>query len=421
MNLLKSLSIYTFANFFNKGLVFVLAIIISYHITEDDSGVLTMLNTYVLLLSVLIGVGSKAALTVKYFKIDQGIFRNYFSALLLTPTLLLLLLLLIGFLFRHQLATWINLPTIWVFYIVLMAFNQIINEMTLTLYRIEDQPRKFAIFNIGQGLTNFGLSLLFIIYLGHSNWEGRAFGIFGSAILFALASFVIYFKQSLLTFKVRKAHIQDALQFGLPIIPHLIGAFVIEYSDNLFLERMMGRSELGLYSYGYKFGMIIQVLATSFLMGFTPYVFSVFKNPDAAIRLRIVRISYAFLLTLMGAVAGLALVSPFIFHWLIDSKFYPGHVYVLWIGIAYFFYASYSLFSMYIHYSGKTYIFSFIAIVNVGVNLILNYVLISHYGTIGAAYATICSYIIVFVITAFIAQRLQPMPWLSKEVFNFVR
>ena len=418
MNLLKSLSIYTFANFFNKGLVFLLAIIITHYITEEDFGVLTMLNTYVLLLSVLIGVGAKAALTVKYFQIDRAVFHNYFSALLLSPVILFLVLLLVGLAFNRPLANLLDLPEIWVYYIIIMAFAQILNDLTLTIYRVQDLPQSFALFNIAQGILNFSLSLLFIISLGHDNWQGRAYGIFGSTVLFNLIGWFVFWRKSLLTSRINTAYIKDALRFGVPLIPHLLGAFVIEYSDNVFLERMMGREELGLYSYGYRFGMIIQVLVTSFSLGFAPYLFESLEKLTQAIRIRIVQISYVFLFGLLAVVFFIGWISPFLFEVFIGADFQQSSRYIFWIGLAYFFFGAYSLFANYIHFSGKTYIFSIIAIINVIVNLGLNYLLIRSHGTIGAAYATILSYILVFVITAIIAHRLYPMPWFSKDIFR---
>ena len=104
---------------------------------------------------------------------------------------------------------------------------------------------------------------------------------------------------------------------------------------------------------------------------------------------------------------------------MIDQKFVTAIPYVFWIALAYFFFGGYSLFANYIHYSGKTYFFSFLAILNIGLNLILNYFLILEYGAMGAAYATLISYIVVAVLTAYIAIRMYPLPWFNSQVFDW--
>ena len=121
----------------------------------------------------------------------------------------------------------------------------------------------------------------------------------------------------------------------------------------------------------------------------------------------------------MIAVFLLTLGSPFIFYWLVDEQLYPATQYIFWIALAYFFFGGYTIFANFIHFSGKTYIFSILAVINVAINLILNYYLIAHYGAIGAAYATIISYLIVFIVTALIATRMYKLPWGNRAVFNW--
>ncbi len=417
MNLLKSFSIYTFATFFNRGMGLLMAPIISFYISQDDNGVLSLLNTFVVLGAGIMGLGTKGVLTVKYFHLEKTVFKKYFSAILIGPVALFVVLMVLLALFERPLAKFVDIPAYWIYYIGVVSLGQVINELCLGLFRVEDNAKFFAFFNVGLAILNFGLSIGIIVGLGLT-WEGRALGILISVILFAVVSFFIFQRRHLMTLRIQKAHVTDALAFGVPLIPHVIGSFAIEYSDKLFLQGMVGQAELGVYDMGYKIGMSIQILVTSFALGFVPYLFSHLKQLTQEKRVEIVRISYLFLAGVLVAVFILGAVSPYIFHWFFDQKFYGGHLYVFWIALGYFFFGCYAMFANYIHYSGKTYIFSILAVVNVGVNLALNYFLIKAYGAIGAAYATIFSFFLVFVITAVIANKLYPMPWFRKEVFD---
>lgn len=417
MQLLKSFSIYTAATFINRGMGFILAPILSFYLSEADVGTLSILNTYILLASILLEMGSKAALSVQYFKLDRKDFPDYFNTALIVPWVFFALVLLVAIGFNQFLVGLVEVPAIWVVLIVIMAMSQMLNEQCLNLYRVEDKARSFAIFNIALSLLNFGISLYLIIGLD-MDWTGRATGMAISYGVFALISLVIFLRKKLFTFRLNKVFLRHVLLFGIPLIPHRLGAFVIEYSDKVFIQKMLTMEELGVYDYGYKIGMSIQILVMAFSLTFMPFLFESLKNLNWQRKVRVVRISYAFAIGLGVAVLVLSLLSPYIFKYLFDEKFYGGYRFVLWVGLGYLFYGGYNIFANYIHYSGKTYIFSLLAIVNVGLNLVLNYYLIHQYKAMGAAYATVISYFITMLITAFIAQRLYPMPWLAKEVWD---
>jgi Na+-driven multidrug efflux pump len=84
------------------------------------------------------------------------------------------------------------------------------------------------------------------------------------------------------------------------------------------------------------------------------------------------------------------------------------------VGLGFFFWGIYLVFSGYIFFLKKNYILALLAIVNVVLNITFNYIFIRSFGAIGAAYATCLSYFIVALIISIWCNRLYPMPW-----FNF--
>ena len=417
MNLLKSFSIYTFAAFFNRGINFLLAPVLTYFLTEEDMGTLALLNSYLIITASFSGIGFKGAVSVRYFQIAKDDFRTYFSSGILGPVFLFGLILLAAILFQNPLSAFLEIKPFWVILIAFLAFSQVLTDLCQTLFRIEDRPTEFAVFSIGMALLNTAVTLALITGFG-LNWQGRVWGWAAGYGIFALIALLVFFRKDLLFNAFKKNQLRNALLFGIPLIPHYLGTFVVEYSDRFFLEEMVGRKELGIYDQGYKIGMSMQLLVMAFSMTYNPFLFDSLKNITEHLRKRIVRISYFFLLGMSLAVLLLFLFSPIIFL-IFDEKFYEGHQYVGWVALGYLFYGCYAVIAGFIHYTGKTYIFTILAIFNVGVNLILNYYLIGAYGPIGAAYATIISYALLFIITFVIANRLNPMPWFSREIWDW--
>lgn len=417
MNLLKSFSIYTFTTFFNRGIGFILTPVLSFFLSPTDIGLLALFNSYILLGTIIIGIGAKAAISVNYFQVEKQDFPFYFSAALTTPLVIFVLLSLLVFGFQGPLAAFMELPREWMLPMVAIAFFQVINEICLTLFRVTDKAFLFARFSIGLTVANILITLLLIIGLQY-DWQGRALGMLGSYFLFAGVSLYLFTSRHLFRAQIKKEFLQKALVFGVPLIPHLLGTFAIEYSDRYFIQKIEGPEQLGIYDMGYKIGMSIQILVTAFSLTFGPYLFESLKNLTHFRKIRIIQAAYGFMSGLLIAVFVLGAIGPLIFYYLIDQKFAAGSTYVFWVALGYFFFGGYALFANFIHYSGKTYIFSILAIFNITCNLVLNYVLIHQYGPIGAAYATIVSYFLIFLVATILANRFYPLPWLHPDIWK---
>ena len=129
-----------------------------------------------------------------------------------------------------------------------------------------------------------------------------------------------------------------------------------------------------------------------------------------------INLTYFYIVLLVVLVLILSLLSGWIFNTFLDSRYIDGSQYVPWIAVSYLFWGGYAIFGRYILYLKKTYIMTYLAIVNVILHLGLNYFFILKFGTIGAAYATVISFFIVFISVMIISNKLYPMPW-----FYFLR
>ena len=96
-----------------------------------------------------------------------------------------------------------------------------------------------------------------------------------------------------------------------------------------------------------------------------------------------------------------------------DKRYIRATAYVFWIGLSYFFWGIYLIFSGFLFYAKKTAILGRLAILNVVLNLILNYFLIQWFGALGAAYATCISFFIIALVIVWKVYLLYPMPWRS--------
>ena len=127
--------------------------------------------------------------------------------------------------------------------------------------------------------------------------------------------------------------------------------------------------------------------------------------------MQIVKMSYIYFAGCIVLLLCILVFTPLFFKYLIDPQYASGARYVFWVALGYCFWGGYMLFSGFIFFYKRNRILGWLSIFNVVVNLVLNYFFISAFGGIGAAYATAVSFLLLFIIVAWIGNRMVPLPW----------
>ena len=396
--------------------------ILTHHLTPYDYGQLSLFNTYVTILIPLISLCSTGLLGIEFFNHKEGEFAQLFSSIARIPLFTSIIALLLIFIFKDSLENLLELSTKWILILPLFALLTIIVDTYSTMLIYQKKAFHFGAISVSRVIIEVSLTLLFIIGIG-MNWNGRIYS-WLIALLLTTAVALFYFKKegwirgNNFDFRLAK----QALLYGLPLVPHVLGKFVVNQSDAIFIAKMVSVEDVGLYKIGYQFGLIVSIFSGAFLNIYTPFLYERLAKITEVKKIEIIRLSYVFIAVLCGLTLLLTFGSTFIFTWFIDERYASGAQYVFWIALSYLFWGGYLVFSGYIFYLKKTMILAYLAIVNVILNVILNYFLITKYGVIGAAYATTISFMVIFILCAFISNKLYPMPWLNfKEVFKFLK
>ena len=272
------------------------------------------------------------------------------------------------------------------------------------------KPISYAQLQLSMTLLNFGLSIFFIVCF-HLSWQGRMYGIFLSYFVFLVVGIFILYKHGFLVNDFKKEYIKDSLKFGIPLIPHVIGGYIIGMSDRLFISKMLGNDAVGIYIVGYQIGSIIMILQESFNQAWVPYLFSYLQDINEQKKIKIVKLSYFFSAFFILAVVVLYYAAPVIFKFFIDAKYKEGIQFVLWISLGYAFLGMYKTVTNFIFFMKKTYLLSYLTFLSAAINVTLNYFLIKMYGAIGAAYAAAIGMFSIYVFAWYLSNRVYPMPW----------
>jgi O-antigen/teichoic acid export membrane protein len=145
----------------------------------------------------------------------------------------------------------------------------------LSVLRAREESKKYTTFVLIRFLVTAGLNILFVLVL-HKGVLGILLGGLIAAFLLYSISLRSIIKNAKLSFSI--AELKEMLNFGLPLVPAGLAAWIMTMGDRYFLQFLSNLTELSLYSLGYKFGLVIQLLIVGpFNLAWAPFLLSIAK------------------------------------------------------------------------------------------------------------------------------------------------
>jgi O-antigen/teichoic acid export membrane protein len=406
---LKSIAIYTFSNFFNKGISFLLLFYFAHVLTESDFGILNLFSNSILFLMPFISMGILQSANTEFFKLEKNEFKNFFSTTLLMPIVVMVLSVILLFIFKNELQQRYPFPAVFILLIPVITLFTFLNEHLINMVRNSNDPVKYLFINIGRLLAEITLAVFFISALQYG-WIGRVMGIFLSFLFVAGYAFVYFKEQQFLFGKIQKKYIYDELLYSVPIIVMQISVFCMGSSAGYFIEHFThDYAAVGVFSIAATFGSIIIVLCTALLQYVYPKIYSLLSEKQvdySAIRKHFLFYAGGMLL---GTVA-VIIATPLAYKIVLKPSYHAGLSYYFFICIGYFFWSiSYFFYAFMLYHKQKRKILA-ASLLSVMVSSMSHYFFIKQMGAYGAAVSMSIVYFIVLIITVlFVYKQIVPI------------
>ena len=298
----------------------------------------------------------------------------------------------------------------WMWAVIVVSAAQFINQVNLTLWQVQVKPFSYGIYQISQTVLNLGFTLWFVVGLG-MNWQGRIQAQVIAFVSFAIFGLYLLYRNGWIKLRIDKGYIQNALNFGVPLIPHALSGTIKTMVDRVMITSMVSVASTGLYSVGFQIGMIIGILEDAFNKAYVPWLFERLKRDQYSEKIMIVKLTYAYfavIICLALALGGYCTVVPIIF---VGPQFAGSSQFVLWIAVGFAFNGMYKMVVNYIFYVRKTYILAWVTFSTAIVSIVINYFAIKYLGAIGAAYTYALMGFVTFLLVWLLSSRVYPMPW----------
>lgn len=417
-SLVKETFVYTLTDVIGKAMSFILLPVVSFFLPPSELGIatnFTVLTTLIILLAGLAIVNS-----IPYFFYEQDKSEN----ISLVSNLLIMcfgLCMVIGVivacfsqLIFHHLQLDLHIQMIGVIYVI----ASLISNINLTLLRLENNPRHFAILQILQIVLHAVFVIFFVIIL-KSGGHGK---IYAEVLVFCIVGLIhlmMLLKKRYFTLSIQLAWIKKLLHFGLPLLPHSISFWLKSGMDKVFITTYCGLQYNGLYSMAISVSSVYTMLMQSFFNAYTPYLQKLLAGFDGGDHYEekkgIVKQIYK-IYALFGVVGFLAIVASWvIFHYLVDSKYLLSMNYIPLIILANFIYTFYNFTIEFIYKVKKTLVMGLITFTGSLIQMFLSYVLIREHGVMGAVYSLVIGNLLVTIGISIYSNIVYRMPWLLRK------
>lgn len=417
-SLVRKSFIYVFCDGINRAIPFLLLPFITHYLTPSDYGIVTNFNVYIQILSVFCYTCTIGALPVMFYKLEKEKVKLYVSNMIVLNTGVTVLCAMVSLLLYVYVEDILNLSIYYQFYALLVVWFAGITNVNMILWRCEEKPVSFGIYQISQSALNALTTILFVIIflLG---WKGRVYSMILVTILFGFISLYILYKRGYLVFGIDKLFIKQTVFFALPIIPHALSFWFKSGVDKIMLTNMCGLNENGLYSVAMTWGAIVSMFVVSFNNAYAPFLYkklAIFdKDKTGTVRgqKELVRLIWGSFVVALVFVALAYLISIYLIKLVYAPIYYASLDFLPWVMIAQFFYAGYSMFVCFIHYTFKTKMLGIItfswSIAQIGIT----YLLIGSIGAVGASISSAIVSMMTFVFVAIYAMKVYHLPWFS--------
>ncbi len=438
----RSGGIYLGANVANAALAFLLVPILTRHLSPVDYGITATATVIVQILAVAISLNGYGLVVREQFTAPSAALAALLSAAVLFPAVLAAVLgPLLGF-GGPLLERLTEFPAGWAWCLGLLAFAQVLQSTTLGLIQARSEPFRYGAWQILASSLNLGLSILFVVGFG-MDWRGRMLALVVVAVGMSLLFLAeLGGRLRLLRPRLDRAEIRRLAAFGLPLIPHFLGGWVMTMSPRLFLNHLASLTDTGLYSVAYNLASPLMTLLGAANQAYLPYLFGKLAKWETAERAAIPgtpsdtlrgaanadleKIRFCRRLLLVCAALPLLAVALWlgvrgILPWLVGPKFRACAPLVFWLALAIAFNGAYYVFGNFVLYSKKTTLLSWRADFLGGLfTLLLCPLGIHFWGATGAAAATAAAFAISFAGCVTAAVQAHPMPW-RKALVGFAK
>ncbi len=408
--------IYGLGHTLTRALSFLLLPLYTNYLPQEQFGLASLLFGYLSIMTIVYGFGIDAALLRYYVpSASSAEKREIFSTAFWIVLALAAGFSAVNFFLAAPLARVLTTQAGNAYLIELCAgilFLEALAVLFFLLLRAEERSLNFAVYKLANVVATLALNYIFIVRL-----ERGASGVFEAQLCTSIFTFAAMFAQGWrqLRFLVNTQILQKFLRFGLPYLPSTAAVAAIDTCDRYILKAFTNLETVGIYSAGYRLGMIMSLVVAAFRLAWLSFYAGAAQQPNAPALFA--RILTYFHLACAVVYLGVSFFVDDLVRLPVGSVSLFAEEYWRSTAIVPIVLLGYWLFGIYLNLlvglqlKEKTKYLPFITGAGLALNLAGNFLMIPSLGMKGAAWATVLAYAAMTALGYYFSQKHYPLAY----------
>ena len=363
------------------------------YLTPFEYGTITIIDTIVEIFGAFCAVGlGQAVVRFYHGAVDDRQRRQVAStAMVVSGTVTICALILLAFIYSP--IAFFAFKTHEYDRFVLLAVSSMLiafpGGVAAAVLRASARVRLACTIELARIIFNVLLKIYLVVFL-EQGISGVVWGYFISAVIFdiSLSLWLI----SYVRISINRSLIRQMLRYGLPFVPTVFSSIAMHSLNRFYLNAYGSTDQVAHYQLAFQLPFALSsIILSSFESIWSSHtVFAVSRAPDALKQYS--RISTYFLFFLAFVLFIVAVSANSIVGLLAAPEYAPAALYVPFIAFGLLFYAVHIFVRTGVILSKSTYLFIINYGLTLGISILFNWFLISHFGAYGAVYAAIIVY-----------------------------
>ncbi len=452
-SLLKDTALYGLPSIVGRFLNYLLVILHTAVMpaTSGEYGVVTNLYAYTALILVFLTFGMETTFFRFANKQEEDPMRVYSTAMLTVGGLSLGFLALV-LAFLHPLSAalgYADHPEFIAIVAIIVAIDSFAC-IPFVYLRYQQKAKKFACLKMVNILVNILLNLFVFlvcpkIHASHPEWiswfydsEYLAGYVFGINLVTSAITLLLLFKEwmpggvfrasdgTTCTFKyIWDAQLfQRMFKYSYPVLILGVAGILNQTLDKIIYLYLVpgldGEQQLGIYGACVKIAMIMAMFTQAFRFAYEPIIFNKSKDKRDVMQTNALGMKYFIIVSLLGFLAVMAWIDVLKVILIRDSNYWVGLGVVPVVMAAEIMMGIYFNLSFWYKLIDKTLWGALFSIVGCTVMVLVNYFFVPQYGYMACAWAGLCGYATCMLLSYFVGQRKNPIPYDLKSIGSYV-
>ncbi len=406
-------AVYGVSTILSRFLNFLLVFFYTNVFPPGEYGIVANVFSWVAFVNVLYGYGMESAFFKYVSTREIGTAKQIFSTPLLSLLGTSLVLSLAVSAAAGPIGGWIDLPashTAIVSYTAWILFFDTVAIIPFALLRMEGKAVLFGATKLANIVINVAANVLLVLV-----WHRGIEGVFIAGLIASLATLLLLLPTIVRNFEWSffAPLYRALLKFGLPYVPAGLAAMMIQVVDRPILLALTNYATVGVYQANYRLGIFMMLLVSVFDYAWRPFFLNNANDPDAKGLFARVLTYYLLVLSVVFLVLSFFIEDlvrlRIMGRHLIGPDYWGGLPIVPVVLLAYVFLGVFNNLIAGVYIEKKTHHLPFITVAGALVNVGANLGLIPLWGIMGAALATLLSYLLMAAILYVDVQRFYPV------------